>query len=287
MKNPEEPIRFSKYHALGNDYLVLDPVDCPEIPDPKQIVRICHRHYGLGSDGILYGPFPVEGASASFGLRIYNPDGSEAEKSGNGLRIFSRYLHDREIVTEAPFQIWTEGGTVEAQILDQGAQVKVEMGQVSFESAKIPVTGKPREVVQESIRLEDGEYVFTAATIGNPHAVFHMDDISEDAIRRIGPEVETHSLFPRRTNVQIMKIINRRQIAIQIWERGAGYTLASGSSSCACAAVARKLDLVDAALTVHCPGGDLAIEISPEFRILMTGPVTRVGIFQLDPEALA
>lgn len=286
MKQTITPRRFSKYHALGNDYLVLDPVDCPEPPDADTIVRICHRHFGLGSDGILYGPFDSGKTDAPIGLRIFNPDGSEAEKSGNGLRIFSRYLHDGGQVQEQPFQIWTEGGQVEAQILDGARRVRVEMGQVSFESRKIPVLGPPREVVGESIEIAGESYTYTAATIGNPHAVFVLDEISEEIIRRIGPLVETHPNFPRRTNVQIMQVLDRSTVAIQIWERGAGYTLASGSSSCACAAVAHKLGLVDAKLSVLCPGGEIAIEIDPEFRLLMTGPVTRVGEFFLDPEAL-
>lgn len=281
-----DAVPFYKYHALGNDYLVLNPEDHPERPDPATIQRICHRNYGLGSDGILYGPFPTEEAPSSMGLRIFNPDGSEAEKSGNGLRIFARYLFDSGIVTEAPFQVWTEGGLVEAQILDEGSRVKVEMGAVSFNSTKIPVRGSEREVLNETLDVNGQSYTYCAATIGNPHAVFPMDTISEALVREIGPVVETHENFPNRTNVQIMQVLNRSEISIEIWERGAGYTLASGSSSSACAAVARKLDLVDHSVVVHCPGGDLEIEISDSFQILMTGGVTRVGEMKLDLEAL-
>jgi len=280
-------IRFTKYHALGNDYLVLDPEDCENIPEAGDIIRICHRNLGLGSDGILYGPLAVEDSSSTFGLRIYNPDGSEAEKSGNGLRIFSRYLFDCGKVQNAPFRIWTKGGQVESRVFEDGEKVSVEMGKVSFQSADIPVSGPEREVIRETLDIDGSTYTFCAATIGNPHAVFPMEEISEENIRLLGPKVETHPLFPNRTNVQLMRVMSRSEIAIQIWERGAGYTLASGSSSCACAAVARKLDLVDPALTVHCPGGDLQIQVSDEFRILMTGPVTRVGTLSLDVEALA
>lgn len=282
-----EPLPFTKFHALGNDYLVLDPLHHPERPEPEFIRRVCHRNFGLGSDGILYGPFSPEEEPASFGLRIYNPDGSEAEKSGNGLRIFARYLYDLGKVSEAPFKVWTEGGRVEASVLDHGSRVRVEMGEVSFRSDAIPVAGDSREVLNESIDIEGESYTFCAATIGNPHAVFPMEAISEALVRKIGPVVETHPLFPKRTNVQILKVLNRSEISIEIWERGAGYTLASGSSSSACAAVARRLNLVDEHMTVHCPGGDLDISVSDEYQVLMTGSVTRVADMQFHPEALA
>ncbi len=278
-------MKFFKYHALGNDYLVLDPEFCESAPSPAHIERICHRNFGLGSDGILYGPLSHE--DAQFGLRIFNPDGSEAEKSGNGLRIFSRYLFDIGKVKEAdPFTIWTPGGRVESTILEGGKSAKVEMGAVSFESALIPVVGEPREVLNESIELGGKVYLYCAATIGNPHAVFPMESISESLAMEMGPLAEVHANFPNRTNVQLLQVLNRNEIAIEIWERGAGYTLASGSSSSAAAAVAHRLGAVDNQITVHCPGGDIEIEIRNGYQILMTGGVTRVGEMILDPECL-
>ena len=277
-------MKFMKYHALGNDYLVLDPVDASELPDPETIVRICHRNFGLGSDGILYGPLEMEGVTA--GLRILNPDGSEAEKSGNGLRIFSRYLFDTGRVGIEPFKIWTPGGIVEATVFEGGQSVEVEMGQVSFQSEKIPVAGSAREVLDEEIEVGGRSYRYYAATIGNPHAVFPMDQISKALACQIGPLVETHPNFPNRTNVQLLHVLNRNEIAIEIWERGAGYTLASGSSSSAAAAVAYKIGAVDSRITVHCPGGDIGIQIGPDFSVHMTGGVTRVGAMDLDPESL-
>ncbi len=282
----EESLPFTKFHALGNDYLVLDPLHHPARPEPDFIRRVCHRNFGLGSDGILYGPFSPVGEPSTFGLRIYNPDGSEAEKSGNGLRIFARYLYDLGKVTDAPFKVWTEGGRVEATVLDNGSRVRVEMGKVSFRSEAIPVDGEPREVLNESIEIDGQSVTFCAATIGNPHAVFPMEAISEALVRKIGPVVESHPLFPKRTNVQILKVLNRSEIAIEIWERGAGYTLASGSSSSACAAVARRLELVDEHITVHCSGGDLDISVSDDFQVLMTGSVTRVADMQFHSDAL-
>ncbi|MBX3735210.1 MAG: diaminopimelate epimerase [Candidatus Didemnitutus sp.] len=280
-------MRFHKYHALGNDYLVMNPADHPRwtAPSSEQIRTICHRNYGAGSDGILWGP--IRTARASFGLRIFNPDGSEAEKSGNGLRIFARYLFDQKKVGDIPFTIETAGGVVEAVVRDGGKSITIAMGRVSFSSERIPVAGPQREVVNEKMAIQDREFTFTAATIGNPHCVIPLDEISESLARRYGPVIEIHANFPKRTNVQFLKIIDRANIQIEIWERGAGYTLASGSSSSAAAAAAHRLGFVDRDVTVHMPGGQIRIEIGDEFSIRMTGPVIRVGEGQLDPELFA
>src|SRR5947208_4916927 len=267
-------MKFFKYHALGNDYLVIDPQDWPSPPTPLQIKVICHRNFGVGSDGILLGPLPSD--QAGFALRCFNPDGSEAEKSGNGLRIFSRYLWDRQRVKNEEFNIQAPGGVVKARVLDDGKTVRVEMGQVSFRSDRIPVTGPPREVINETITAGDRTFAFCAAAIGNPHCVISLPEISPELARQYGPLLETHPSFPRRTNVQFLRVLDRKNIRIEIWERGAGYTLASGSSSSAAAAVACKLGLCDRSVTVHMPGGKLAIEISIDFDIVMTGPVTKV-----------
>lgn len=277
-------MHFLKYHALGNDYLVLNPADYPGWTQPtaEQIRAICHRNFGAGSDGILWGP--LRATQARFGLRIFNPDGSEAEKSGNGLRIFSRYLYDRKLVTETPFTIETPGGVVESRVRQHGRLITVEMGRVTFQSDRIPVAGPVREVLNEKLTIQDREFTCCAAGIGNPHCVIVLPEISPDLARRYGPEIEMHPNFPNRINVQFLRIIDRQNVRIEIWERGAGYTLASGSSSSAAAAVARKLGLVDARLTVHMPGGQIGIEIAPDFAIRMTGPVTRVAEGRLDAE---
>jgi diaminopimelate epimerase len=268
-------MQFFKYHALGNDYLVMRPADTTAPLSEQQIRVICHRNFGVGSDGILLGPLPS--TKARFGLRIFNPDGSEAEKSGNGLRIFSRFLHDQKLVGNEEFTIDTLGGIVRSTVLPGTDLVKVEMGQVSFSSELIPVAGSKREVLNESLRAGDREFLFCAATIGNPHCVLPLPEISADLARRYGPLIETHPSFPRRTNVQFLKVLDRKRIRIEIWERGAGYTLASGSSSSAAAAVAYRLGLCDRSITVEMPGGEISIEIEEGFMIRMTGPVTRVA----------
>jgi len=268
-------MRFYKYHGLGNDYLVINPTDVPQELTTQQIQVICHRNYGVGSDGILLGPLPS--TECQFGLRIFNPDGSEAEKSGNGLRIFSRYLWDQQLVSTAPFTIATLGGKVTSQIHEGGQQITVDMGSVSFDSAKIPVTGPAREVLSETMTVGGVTCTYCAATIGNPHCVIPRATLSEAETRKLGPLIETEPRFPNRTNVQFLKVLDRANIQIEIWERGAGYTLASGSSSSAAAAVAHKLGLCDRDITVHMPGGQLHITIQDNFFITMTGPVTKVS----------
>lgn len=278
-------MKFFKYHALGNDYIVIDPVSFAPDLNEKTIQRICHRHFGVGSDGILHGPLASE--RAPFRLRIFNPDGSEAEKSGNGLRIFCRYLFDQGKVREnEEFLVDTLGGVVRATVFENGRTIRVDMGKVSFWSDEIPMSGLRREVLREDLAVGDRTFSICAATVGNPHCIILQPEISQELARKYGPDIEVHAAFPRRTNVQFMQVLDRSNVRIEIWERGAGYTLASGSSSSASAAVARKLGLVDSAVTVHMPGGKLSIEIADDYAIRMTGPVTRVAEGTIAPEML-
>ena len=269
-------MKFFKYHALGNDYIVLDPKSFAPALDEATIQLICHRNFGVGSDGILHGPLPS--TRAPFRLRIFNPDGSEAEKSGNGLRIFCRYLFDQKLVAEnAEFLVDTLGGVVRATIFEGGKVIRVDMGRVSFWSDEIPMTGPRREVLREDLVVHGQTFNICAATIGNPHCVLLLPTITDEMAQTHGPHLEIHPSFPKRTNVQFLQVLDRNNIRIEIWERGAGYTLASGSSSSASAAIARKLGLVDSSVTVHMPGGTLGIEIGDDFAIRMTGPVTAVA----------
>jgi diaminopimelate epimerase len=273
---------FTKYHALGNDYIVINPKDLPAPLTTEQVKTICHRNFGVGSDGILLGPLPS--TTAKCALKIYNPDGSIAEKSGNGVRIFSRYLWDTKFVGNDEFALQTDGGIVRSTVFDDGKMARVEMGHVSFNSEIIPVVGPKREVINEKISVGGREFTYCAATIGNPHCVLPLPEISAKLAHEFGPLLEVHPNFPRKTNVQFMKILDRANIQIEIWERGAGYTLASGSSSSASAAVAHKLSLVDRSVSVHCPGGIIKIEIGNNFAIQMTGSVTRVAEGVISPE---
>jgi len=275
-------VDFKKYHGLGNDYLVIDPnVQDFEMTEAN-IRLICDRNFGVGSDGILYGP-DLSGDMPS--LRILNPDGSEAEKSGNGLRIFAKYLFEKKYVPSKNFKIKTLGGIVDVQVKDDTAGlIRINMGKVTFISNEIPVAGDSREVVNEALDVNGVEYRVTCLSIGNPHCVIPMAEVSAEHARAIGPFVENHKRFPNRINLQILKVLDRANIDIRIWERGAGYTLASGSSSCAAACAAQKLGLVDNDITVHMPGGELHIEITDDGEVFMTGPVegTFEGTFHAD-----
>jgi diaminopimelate epimerase len=275
-------VHFKKYHGLGNDYLVIDP-NVRDFPMTQANIRlICDRNFGVGSDGILYGP-RLEDDMPS--LRIFNPDGSEAEKSGNGLRIFAKYLFERRYVRARTFQIKTLGGIVDVQVKDDTAGlIRINMGTVTFISDEIPVAGERREVVNEPLDVNGAEYRVTCLSIGNPHCVIPMQEVNEQTARALGPHVENHKAFPNRINMQIVRVIDRANIDVRIWERGAGYTLASGSSSCAAAAASHRLGLVDNDVTVHMPGGTLHIEIADDGRIHMTGPVegTFEGRFHAD-----
>jgi len=280
-------MEFLKYHALGNDYLVSTsehPGFSKNELTSEQVRKICHRNFGLGSDGILVGG--KDDSGNCFTLKIYNPDGSTAEKSGNGLRIFARSLWDRKLVDHSKFKIVTSGGIVCAQVDSSGQSVTVEMGSVSFQSNIIPVTGESREVLNETLDINGEKLTFCSATIGNPHCVVLHRNISAEETIRLGPLIETHPSFPNRTNVQFLEVLNRNTIRIEIWERGAGYTLASGSSSCAAASVAHRLGLCDAEITVLMPGGQIDITISENYNIIMKGSVTRIGKMTLDLECM-
>ena len=277
-------MHFYRYHALGNDYIVIPQSEVTGTLTPALARRICHRNYGVGSDGIL---LHMDDANAErFDLRIFNPDGSESEKSGNGLRIFARYLWDRQRVGEQPFEVTTPGGTVRCNVRDRGRVVTVDMGALTFNSVRIPVAGPPREVLREHFVIDGLDLEYSCASIGNPHCVILREKLSESETRRLGPLIEVEPRFPNRTNVQFMQVIDRGNIAIQIWERGAGFTLASGSSSSAAAGVAHKLDLCDADITVHVPGGVICIGLDPRFNVRMTGAVTHIADGEIDAEAL-
>lgn len=264
-------MKYSKYSALGNIYIVLNPSEVKDEPSVEFIEQLCMK---AKSDGLLFGPLPSK--IADFKVRIFNPDGNEAEKSGNGLRIFSQYLYDNKLTPSNEFTIETIGGVVRSKILNDDL-IEVEMGKVSFWSDEIPVLGERREVLNEKLNIEDKTFIFSAATIGNPHCVIILPEVSEDLAKRYGFFIETNYLFPNRTNVQFVKILDRNNIQMFIWERGAGYTQASGTSSCAASAVANKLGLCDSNITVHMPGGSLNIKVHSDLLVTMTGPVEKIG----------
>ncbi|MGH7277868.1 MAG: diaminopimelate epimerase, partial [Candidatus Rokuibacteriota bacterium] len=228
-------------------------------------------------------------AGADFGLRIFNPDGSEAEKSGNGLRIFAKYLWDHGHARQATFSVDTKGGVVvcECHVRDGRVNfVTVEMGRVTFRAPEIPMNGPDRDVVAVPLQLSDGtSLTVTAVSVGNPHCVVFTDRLDDGECRRLGPLIERHPAFPARINVQFARVRGRDALDILIWERGAGYTLASGSSSCGAASAAVRNGLCDhGRVTVRMPGGELAIHVRPDWTLRLEGPVEEVCTGSLSDE---
>jgi diaminopimelate epimerase len=278
---------FFRGHGLGNDYLVMDPKNLTFKLTPGVIRTICDRNWGVGSDGILA---LVPTKKADFGLRIFNPDGSEAEKSGNGLRIFARYLHATRKTTRSTFTVDTKGGIVSITLhLDrhrEAAAVTVEMGRATFVPDALPCTLAVPELIQQPIDVAGRSLQFTGVSVGNPHCVLFRqagESWSRTDLLALGPALENHPLFPKRTNVQLAVPTGQQEIFILIWERGAGETQASGSSSCAAASAAVRLGLVRSPVTVTMPGGTLHIDIASDYSLTMKGPVAEVARGTISP----
>ena len=278
---------FFRGHGLGNDYLVVDPKEMIFKLTPKNIKVICDRNWGVGSDGILA---LVPSKKADFGLRIFNPDGSEAEKSGNGLRIFARYLHATGKTRKKRFTVETKGGLVSIELhIDRhgdAAAATVEMGIAAFEPNALPCSLDVPELIQQPIEAAGRTLTFTGVSVGNPHCVVFKptgESWSREELLTLGPALENHGLFPKRINVQLAVPTGSKEIFILIWERGAGETQASGSSSCAAASAAVRLGLVRSPVTVKMPGGVLHIDVDSDFSLTMKGPVAEVARGTLSP----
>jgi diaminopimelate epimerase len=281
---------FFKGHGLGNDYIAVDPAELDFKLTPGNIRKICDRNWGVGSDGILA---LSDSKKADFGLRIYNPDGSEAEKSGNGLRIFARYLHATRRVRKKSFTVDTKGGLVRIELhvdeLGEASSATVEMGRATFEPKALPCTLKSKELIEKAIKVGGESMQFTGVSVGNPHCVLFRErgeTWTREELLSLGPALENHRLFPRRINVQLAVPLGPNSIYILIWERGAGETQASGSSSCAAASAAVRLGLVKTPVTVKSPGGTLHIDVDENFELTMKGPVQEVARGTLSPSFL-
>ncbi len=278
---------FFKGHGLGNDYIVMDPSELDFELTPGNIRYICDRNRGIGGDGIL----TLEpAAGADFSLRIFNPDGSEAEKSGNGLRIFARFLHATRRTRRSNFTVDTLGGLVEIQIhidrYGEASLATVEMGRANFNPDALPCTLAGGELIDCPITAAGRDLRFTGVSVGNPHCVIFKPSNhawTRDELLCLGPALENHELFPNRINVQLAVPTGPMEIFILIWERGAGETQASGSSSCAAACAAVRLGLVESPVTVNAPGGALHVAVNSEFRLTMEGPVAEVAQGALSP----
>ena len=274
-------MKFHKYHALGNDYIVLGPCSVDE-RTPDVVQAICQRTTGVGADGVLIGPL----SQNPFKVVIYNADGSVAEKSGNGLRIFARYLYDSGLWSDSQYTLSSDGEVVKGvRISDE--MFGIDLGHPDFRL----YAGKPGGsggTFPMTLRLADGtSFEVHCVSLGNPHCVVFDTGLSEDEFTRIAPQIERHPMFHRRTNVQFLHVASRRNIRIRIWERGSGYTKSSGTSSCAAAAVARRLGLIDDRVDVQMPGGAVTVTFDNDGAAFLTGPVAAVASGEVAREWLS
>lgn len=279
---------FIKGHGLGNEYIVFDQEKINFQLTTSAIQRLCNINFGIGSDGIL---LKVLSSKADFGFRVFNPDGSEAEKSGNGLRIFCKFLWDYGYTTNKHFTVETKGGLVSASIektdtRNKASLVTVDMGSPTFKTKEIPAIFPSEEIIAEKMGFGGREYEINCVSMGNPHCTIIRDTLDINEIKSIGSIIENHSMFPNRINLQFAKINSRSEVEILIWERGAGFTLASGSSSCAVSSVLYKRGLIDNKVTIKMLGGELRIEIQNNWNIRMTGPVRQICEGTLSPEII-
>ena len=252
-------VKFEKYHGIGNYYLVYDCQKNTEELDGEMIRKVCDRNFGVGSDGILAGPYIEDG---EFAVRVFNPDGSEAKRAGNGIRIFAKYLKDAGYTLSERLNIRTKGGKVQVRFLNaDGTRIQADMGKLSFSSKEVGLVGEPREALGEKMVFGPSSYDCSCVSMGNTHCVIPMAEISREKVCKIGAFSERSDYFEDRVNTQIMKVLDKNNIQIEIFERGVGYTLASGTSSCAAAGVAFRLGLADSDVMVHMPGGKLWIQI--------------------------
>ena len=254
---------FVKSHGLGNDYVVMDQARLGFTLTPERVRLLCHRHLGLGSDGIL----EVTASDDRFLVRIWNPDGSLAERSGNGLRIVAKFLSDHGYTDESAFSIETVVGPVKTEVYRADGRVeavRLEMGKASIDRAvtSLPVRTRKLDV--------------TVVSVGNPHCVIFGEPHTRKQLFDLGPLVENHAQFPARINVQLAEVESKRRVRALVWERGAGHTLASGTSACAVAAACFDRGLVGSQVTVVMEGGQLEVEVGRNLSIIMTGPVEEV-----------
>ena len=270
---------YVKYQALGNDYIVIDPNRSDLVPTPESVRLLCDRHFGIGADGVLFGPLgrrlPEQRGTVE--LRLFNSDGSECEKSGNGLRMFALYVA-ANYPTGPEFTVRTPAGDSPVEIADpRRGLVKVAMGRPSFNASEVPVLGVHGPATEWPLVIRGQTLTVTSVNVGNPHTVVPVEEVSRQMTEELGPAIARHPRFPRGTNVQFLRVLDRAGIQIEIWERGSGYTLASGSSGCAAACVARALGLVDDSVAVTMPGGRLEVSFDGHGSITMTGVAEQVS----------
>lgn len=295
-----EPVAFVKMHGLGNDFVMVDCLQTP--PPPDELLNamsqsICDRHFGVGGDGLIL-ILPDE--QADYRMRMFNPDGSESEMCGNGIRCFGKYLFDAGLVTANSISVATMQGLQQIEVQAAATRgslttmIRVDMGAPRLLRSQIPMVpavsnGNDGQVVDEPFQVGNATYRITAVSMGNPHCVIFVDDVESVPLKEIGLEIEHHQTFPQRTNVHFVQVLGPQKLWMRTWERGAGDTLACGTGACAvtvAAALNGRLSGNKRSALVHLPGGDLDIKWAANNHVYMTGPATTVFEAEFDPEFL-
>lgn len=268
-------MEITKMHGLGNDFVIIDGREQQDIDYNAMAKKICTSHLSVGADGIMV---VLPSVHANIRMRIINSDGSEAEMCGNGIRCFARYVYDKGIVQKTMMEIETLAGIMRPELItnEQGEPwVKVDMGKPEFERSNIPMQGTG-SALNETITIEGVRVDFSSLLMGVPHTVVYTQCIEDFDTALVGPLLEKHKLFPRKTNVNFIEIVDNKTIKIKTWERGAGFTLACGTGSCASVVAASIRGLIDQTATVQTAVGKLHIEYTSDGRVFMTGPAAYV-----------
>ena len=276
---PPRALRFTKMHGLGNDYIFVNGLSerLPRVSLPRLARALSDRHFGIGADGLI---LVLPSQSAQFRMQVFNADGSEAEMCGNGIRMFARYVYEHGLTRDRELAVETLAGVIRPRLMVRGgrvASVRVDMGEPRLERSEIPMRGKPGRVIAEPLRVAGETHRVTAVSMGNPHCVIFVKEVAEFPVARVGPAIERHRAFPRRTNVEFVQVLGRSALRMRVWERGAGETLACGTGACATLVAAVLNGKADRKATVHLPGGDLKIEWrESDNHVYMTGPAEEV-----------
>ena len=269
-------LNFTKMHGLGNDFVVIDAISQEVTLTPQQLRKIADRHHGIGCDQILLVEHSAD-PDADFHYRIFNADGTEAEQCGNGARCFARFVYDQSLTRKKSITVTTKTTPLSLHLRDDGT-VSVNMGNARFSPRDIPFNcATSQQQPPYTLTIGDKQVNFYLVSMGNPHAVIIVDDVTTAPVGTIGPLVENHPCFPNRVNVGFLEVVDRHHLKLRVHERGAGETLACGSGACAAVAAARTAGLIDQDVTVTLPGGALQFHYpGRDSDIVMTGPVAYV-----------
>jgi diaminopimelate epimerase len=265
---------FTKMHGLGNDFVVIDAINQSISLNSKQIQFIADRHFGIGCDQLLLVEKP-DVAHADFRYRIFNADGGEVEQCGNGARCFARFVHDQGLTVNKQIPVITQAGLI-VLTLENDGQVTVNVGQPAFEPESLPFLATEEQATY-SLEIDGKIIIFSAVSIGNPHAVIQVDDIETAPVKELGAKIQAHESFPESVNIGFMQIIDRSHIKLRVFERGAGETQACGTGACAAVVAGRSRGLLDDTVEVSLSGGNLSIHWeNKQNPVMMTGPATTV-----------